>query len=35
MSAPCALHNAALDALGADAPLELPLSPARLWERLP
>jgi 2-furoyl-CoA dehydrogenase large subunit len=35
MSAPCALHNATLDALGADAPLELPLSPARLWERLP
>jgi 2-furoyl-CoA dehydrogenase large subunit len=34
MSAPAAIHNAVLDALGRDEPLALPLTPSRLWEEL-
>ncbi|HEX4108695.1 MAG TPA: xanthine dehydrogenase family protein molybdopterin-binding subunit [Solirubrobacteraceae bacterium] len=34
MSAPAALHNAVLDALGRDAPVPLPLTPANVWELL-
>jgi CO/xanthine dehydrogenase Mo-binding subunit len=33
MSAPVAIANAVADALGVDA-LELPLTPARVWELL-
>jgi CO/xanthine dehydrogenase Mo-binding subunit len=33
MSAPAAIANAVADALGIDA-LELPLTPARVWELL-
>ena len=34
MSAPCALQNAVTDALGAEHPVGLPLTPSRLWERI-
>ena len=34
MSAPCALQNAVTDALGAERPVGLPLSPSRVWERI-
>jgi 2-furoyl-CoA dehydrogenase large subunit len=34
MSAPCALQNAVTDALGADHPVGLPLTPSRIWERI-
>ncbi|MBV9819921.1 MAG: xanthine dehydrogenase family protein [Solirubrobacterales bacterium] len=32
MSVPAAIHNAVMDALHRDAPIALPLTPARLWE---
>ena len=35
MSAPVALQNAVTDALGAEHPVGLPLSPSRVWERIP
>src|SRR4051794_15775914 len=34
MSAPCALQNAVTDALGAEHPVGLPLTPTRVWERI-
>ena len=34
MSAPAALQNAVTDALGAEHPVGLPLSPSRVWERI-
>src|SRR5919199_1703497 len=35
MSAPVALQNAVTDALGAEHPVGLPLTPSRVWERIP
>jgi 2-furoyl-CoA dehydrogenase large subunit len=34
MSAPVALQNAVTDALGAEHPVGLPLTPSRVWERI-
>ena len=34
MSAPVALQNAVTDALGVEHPVGLPLTPARVWERI-